>query len=375
MKQRSLPLIALGAALWPLAPAYAAEGEASFTPTRFVMPIYSIMLARELTTNVPLYRCPASIGAAPPPAPGAPAPPPAPADAGAEDCMVDMADEAALASLFSAPAAIPPGTYDSIVVGTCEGSSAFVAKLEGSVVREGTTWYTTSGPDVVSTDPADLGSVSINYSGCGNTVKLEPPLTIEPGDSITVNAFFTLQNLAWVLGNLSPGLGGCAEAPAGSFSVCSGLPVLVGYIGAVAPTLEAFYITEDPSDLTASKAGGQVLLLSSNGEPFSGFLRRVYSHDSLSPSVSYDVPLREITKNSSTDADAGGSAADAAAPDAAATDAGAPVPTYDIFAIGDPAQDVTKYRVRYPRFELRDHTGSFYTANGASQVSYRAVRR
>ena len=47
----------------------------------------------------------------------------------------------------------------------------------------------------------------------------------------------------------------------------------------------------------------------------------------------------------------------------------------DIFAIGDPAQDVTKYRVRFPRFELRDHTGSFYTANGASQVSYRAVKR
>jgi hypothetical protein len=33
----------------------------------------------------------------------------------------------------------------------------------------------------------------------------------------------------------------------------------------------------DPSDTLATKAAGHVLLLSSGGEPFSGFLRRVYS--------------------------------------------------------------------------------------------------
>lgn len=365
MKRAGLLLVAAGTAVFPIGPARAAQGEASFTPSSFVMPIYSIMLARGLTTNVPLYRCAASTAFAPPPGGGAR---PAPGDAGPSDCMVDMADEAALANLFAAPAEIPPGTYDSIVVGTCENSSAFVAKLQGSVVREGVTYYTTPGPAVVSTSPEDLGYVSINYLGCGNTVKLSPPLTVAAGDTITVNAFFTLQNLAWVLGNLSPGLGGCAEAPAGGFSVCSGLPVLVGYIGAVAPSLDAYYITEDPSDVLATKAAGQVLLLSSGGEPFSGFLRRVYSHDSVDPSVSYDVPLREISRNVSG-GDAGAEPADAA------SDAGGLVPSYDIFAIGDPAEDVTKYRVRFPRFELRDHDGTFYTANGASQVSYRAVRR
>jgi hypothetical protein len=49
--------------------------------------------------------------------------------------------------------------------------------------------------------------------------------------------------------------------------------------------------------------------------------------------------------------------------------------TYDVIAIGDPFQDLTKYRVRYPRFELRDHTGTLSTANGASEVEYRAVKR
>lgn len=371
MKRLALFATGLGLSLLPLNGARAAEGESSFTPTSFVMPIYSIMLARGLTTNVPLYTC----------TPGSSSLVAPTGDAGAatSDCLVDMADEAALEALFSHPAAIPPGTYDSIVVMTCASNSAFVAKVQGSVELEGTTYYTTSGAPVLSTQPGDLGYASINYSGCGNTVPLPQPVTINAGDSITVSAFFTLKNLSWVLGNFSPGLGGCAEAPGGGFNVCSGLPVLVAYIGTTAPTLDSFYITEDPSDLQAAQAAGQVMILSSGGEPFSGFLRRVYSHDSLAnPSVSYDVPLREITRNVGL-VDAG-IALDAAAPDAAltdggaASDAGVPV-TYDIYSIGDPFQDLTKYRVRFPRFQLGDHDGTLFTANGASQIPYRAVRR
>jgi hypothetical protein len=359
-------LVAMGVALSvaPLGDAQAAPGESSFTPTSFVMPIYSIMLARGLTVNVPLYSC--RTGA--PATSGSDAGLPGEADAGTRDCRVDMADEAALTQLFSEPAYIPPGTYDSIVVMTCESNSAFEAQVKGSVVLEDVTYYTTAVTPFLSTNPADQGYTPINYGGCGNTVQLSPPLVVAEGDSLTVSAFFTLQNLSWVLGNFSPGLGGCAAATAGEKSVCSGLPVLVGYIGAAAPTLDAFYITEDPSDLVGAQAAGQVLLLSSGGEPFSGFLRRVYSHDSTTPSVSYDVPLREITKNADVTLDGG------APLDASALDAGTAA-TYDVYAIGDPFQDLTRYRVRFPRFELQNHTGTFFTANGASQVDYRAIKR
>lgn len=356
----------VGAVALPVHTARAAAGESSFTPDSFIMPIYSVMLANGLTTNVPVYSCAAAGLNAPPPS-GDAGPAPIEADAGAEqDCLVDMADEAALASLFSAPADIPAGTYDSIVVGTCRSNSSFDAKVRGSVQIVDTTYYTTSGVPVISSDPADLDYATINYAGCGNTIKLSPPLIVSEGDTITVNAFFTLEGLSWVLGNSSPGLGGCAVAPAGGFNVCSGLPVLVGYIGTAAPTLSAFYITEDVNDLVGAKAAGQVLLLSQGGEPFSGFLRRVYSHDSVTPSVSYDVPLREITRNPA-DADAG-------AEDGGAPDGGTPA-TYDVYAIGDPFQDVTKYRVRYPRFVLDDHVGRLFTANGAAEVDYRAIKR
>jgi len=336
------------------------------------MPIRSILLATArvgtgFDNGASLYDC------TPGQAPGASA-----SDAGAAadasapvDCLVDMADPAALAALFSEAKDIAPGTYDSIVVMQCQDEGSFVAQVKGSVELDGQTYYTTSDTNVISTTPGDLDYASITYGGCANTVKISPPVTVAAGASVTVNAFFTLQNLSWVLGNNSPGLGGCAVAPQGVNNVCSGLPVLVSFLGTAAPTLDSFYITEDTSDLLAAKAAGQVMLLSAGGEPFAGFLRRVYSHDSVTPSVSYDVPLREITRNLA-------SAGDAGADSGVAADGGVVAnarPSYDVYSIGDPAQDTSKYRVRFPHFELDTHDGTLFTANGTTSVPYRAVKR
>lgn len=370
MKHLTVWTLIAGLALSASLPARADEGESSFTPTSFVMPIFNIMLSHGLTVNAPLYTCAADSARLAPPSGDAGAPAPIPGAPGVDDCLVDMADQSALDALFAAPADIPPGTYDSVVVSTCRESNAFMARVKGSVELEGQTYYTTSTASVLSTEPSDQGYASITYAGCGMTVPLATPITVTADQAITVSAFFTLQDLSWVLGNYSPGLGGCATiAAAHAQNVCSGLPVLVGYVGDAAPALDAYYITEDPNDLLATQAAGQVMLLSSGGEPFAGFLRRVYSHDSISTGVSYDVPLREVNKNTG-DAEA--------ASDAGATDAGLDAgtsSTYDVIAIGDPKEDLTKYRVRFPRFVLGNHTGAFFTANGASQLPYRAVKR
>jgi hypothetical protein len=382
MKRSLLSSLGLGLVVLAPAVAHGAPGENSFTPTSFVMPIYSILLTHGLTVNVPLYTC----------TPGTPAPPPPSSDAGPgdagpgsadagglRDCLVDMADATALHNLFAAPADIPAGTYDSIVVMSCLPTAPgvqgnFDAQVKGSVDLEGETYYTSAGDPVISTNPADLGYATINYAGCGGSVSLATPVTVHTGDTVTISAFFTLQNLSWVLDNLSPGLGGCAVAPAHAHSVCSGLPVLVGYVGAAAPTLESYFITEDPEDLSATTAAGQVMLLTSGGEPFSGFLRRVYSHDSqLNPHVSYDVPLRLITPNplALVDTDAG---LGDAGPDAAASDAGTPA-SYDIYSFGDHLENPNTYRVRFPQFRLGDHDGTLSTDDGAHEYPYRAVKR
>jgi hypothetical protein len=347
------------------------QGGQSFTPESFLLPVDSIVLTyldpsggSGWQGGGPLYRCASAPGNSPPTSddggsPDANSMDPAAmpqGDAGSS-CYVDMADDTALAALFSQPASVPSGTYNAIVMNNCEHEGSFVAKLKGTVTVDGTTYYTTpagGGHSALSTSRADYDYVSIQYSGCSGALRLAESVTVHDGDSVTVSAFFTLRDIAWVLQDFSPGLGGCADGPAHANNVCSGLPTLVSYVGTSAPTLDTFLVSEDPSDLTAAKAGGEILLLSQAGLPFSGFLRRFYSPTSNVPSVSYDVPLRSVAPSGSSDA------GDA---------------TYALTAYGDPAEAPTKFRAQWPAFETRTHEGTMRTANGDSSVSYRAVRR
>jgi hypothetical protein len=347
------------------------QGGQSFTPESFLLPVDSIVMTyldpsggSGWQGGGPLYQCAS--------APRSGAPPPSdgglpdadsmdaaamPQGAAGASCYVDMADDTALAALFAHPASVPSGTYNAIVVNNCEHEGSFIAKLKGTVSLDGTTYYTTSaggGRSALSTSRADYDYTSIQYSGCSGALRLAESVTVHDGDSITVSAFFTLRDVAWVLTNFSPGLGGCADGPAHANNVCSGLPELVSYVGASAPTLDTFLVTEDPSDLSAAKAGGEVLLLSQAGVPFSGFLRRFYSPTSRVPSVSYDVPLRSVAPSGSSNSGN---------------------PTYAVTAYGDPAQDPTKFRAQWPAFEMATHDGTLRTADGTNDVSYRAVRR
>jgi hypothetical protein len=345
------------------------QGGQSFTPESFLMPVDSIILSN-IDPNGgsgwqgggSLYQCPSAAVNGPTPAGSADA---GPAEAGAmtapdggtDGCYVDMADNSALAALFSQPANVPPGSYNAIVVNNCEHQGSFVAKLKGTVNLAGTTYYTTAGradQPILSTSRSDYDYVSITYSGCSGPLRLAQPVSVQAGDAITVSAFFTLSDLAWVLPD-NTALGGCvAGRPYHTQNVCSGLPALVAYVGASAPALETFLITEDQTDTSASKAGGEVLLLSQGGMPFSGFLRRWYSPTAVVPSISYDVPLRSVAANGSSDAG---------------------VSTYTLTAYGDPAEDPTKFRAKWPAFEMATHQGTMLSADGSHSVSYRAVLR
>ena len=173
MKHLSAWTLSAGLTLSASLPVHAAEGESSFTPTSFVMPIYSHHAARGLTVNVPLYTCEADAARR------------LPRSGDAGRCRAESRARRGTTTawstwrtkprstlLFSEPADIPPGTYDSIVVGTCENNSAFEARVKGSVVLEEQTYYTTRPRAFLSTEPADQGYSSITYAGCGMTVQL-----------------------------------------------------------------------------------------------------------------------------------------------------------------------------------------------------------
>ncbi|HSY20784.1 MAG TPA: hypothetical protein VK841_01640, partial [Polyangiaceae bacterium] len=369
-----------------------AQGGQSFTPTSYLLPIESIVLTSidpdagsASSGGGPLYQCPAlaSPGSAdaatgdagnladatlPSGSGDASLGDASDASQAGDPCWVDMADNAALSALFAAPANVPPGTYNAIVVNSCSVEGSYQALLKGSVSYGGTTYYTTPSPTVLTTSQTEEDYVAVAFQGCSTAVMLAQPLTVQAGDTLTISAFFTLDGIAWLIPDAPPGLGGCAAGPSSAPNVCSGLPELVASVGTVTPNLSTFLVTEDPSDLDASKAGGAVLLLTDDGVPFSGFLRRVYSPTALVPSVTYDVPLRSVVPNQ-------GDAGLVAAPDGG--DGGGlglpPPPVYTVTSYGDPATDPTQFRVRFPEFLMTTHSGIFETANGASMVNYRAV--
>lgn len=323
--RRSMMWSALALSLAVPAVAFAEPGEGSFTPASLLVPIRKVTLEGSAGTST-LYSCDPTT---------------------AKDCLVDVADNTALAKLFAQPAMISAGTYSSVGVYNCGGEQEFTAKVKGTVVLGGVTWYT-AGANVLSSNAADYDYVSVPFSGCKNGPTLPAPVTINEGDDLDISAFFTLANVAWVSSGQQLS-GGCALTPSGTpRNVCVALPELVPFVGTAAPTVETYYVTEDPTDTDATEAGGQVLLLVDGASNvFGGFLRRLFSDTSRPPSVSYDAPLVSIVAN-------------ADGTDYTAMTAGTTSGTYGI---------------EFPAFQRQTHDGGYLQAGDSTPVPYRAVRK
>ena len=322
--RRSMMWSALALSLAVPAVAFAEPGEGSFTPASLLVPIRKVTLEGSAGSST-LYSCTPS---------------------SSNDCLVDVADNTALAKLFAQPAMINVGTYDSVGVYNCSGEPTFTAKVKGTVVIGGVTWYT-AGANVLSSSAADYDYVSVSFAGCKNGPALPAPVTINEGDDLNISTFFSLANVAWVSSGLQT-TGGCALTPSGTpRNVCVALPELVSSIGTAAPTVETYYVTEDQSDTDAAKAGGQVLLLvDSASNVFGGFLRQLFSATSRPPSVAYDASLVSIVANSD-------------GTDYTAMTAGAN----------------GSYGVEFPAFQRQTHDGSFLQAGSSTPIPYRAVRK
>jgi hypothetical protein len=347
--------------------ALANNGESSFTPSSLYVPVRDIMLMSS-TSNLAsqLYRCPTEpdpripltggTGGSSAGTGGAHSTVAYDGDAGMEvlndDCLVDMADNAALEALFTDQIDIKPGTYDQIVVGQCRaGDHGYSSYVRGSIELSGQTWFTTSGDGTILTlSQLDNRYVQLDYAGCGSTIPLPAPVTLKSGDVVNISAFFSLKNIAWAtLTNNGPP-GGCAFDPHGH-NVCTGYPIPIAYIGGESPKLDTYYITEDTGDEHAAKAGGQMLLLraGASGPAFGGFSRRLLSATSVTPSVNYDTPLKTVMLN----------------PDGA---------TYMIENYGGGSNGVAvPYYVHFPAFQLQTHAGTMTRSDGVTMVDYRAV--
>lgn len=322
--------------------ARAATGESSFTPTSLRVPLHGVRLGgSDPSQDAMLYRC-----AADDPDAGA-------TDGGTPDCRVDMANDAELAALFGSTVDVRPGTYDHVSFDTCvPGASGYTVFVAGKVALGGDSYHTTYGSGAfLTTTLADALPTPVVFAGCSTTVPLPQAITVVRDDEIAIRSFFSLSNIAWAALN-GNGIGGCASN--GSQSVCSAMPVPVLFLGKTQPTLDTFYVTEDVTDLEATKAGGQVLLLrDAAGVPFGGFTRRFYSATSVGPQVNYDTAVKQIVQND---------------------DAGTTF-TITNWGGGSPDGTPSPYYIKFVAFELATHQGNLLSPFSLTLIPYRAVKQ
>lgn len=253
--------------------AFADTNEKSFTPDSILVPILEI----SLEGGGPIYECPGT----------------------GDECLVDIADPAALAALtavsLAAESSIEVGSYTTLKVGNCKSEGSYDAKVRGAVNLGGTDYVTSSGAAPLTATLGDIDYATVTFSGCSSEYPIPGGLEVIEGEAVTINVFAALTNIAW--GNLGTSTipSGCVSN--GSASVCLSYPDVVPSVGATSPALERYHISDD--NRAANTAGGQILLIFDGADNLlGGFNRRFFSETSQETIGGFDTPFRLFSNNS-----------------------------------------------------------------------------
>ena len=321
---RGIAALALLSAFLPAAPASAAPGEGSFTPTSYVVPVRQIALYSEpghiYTT---LWSCGTSL------------------------CEVDFADPASIASVLGEiTSEVTPGVYQGLAFQTCgEGETGFEIAVRGSVTLGGTLYQTTNGAVPLTTDATTAAATRVPHAGCALEFPFASPQLIQPDRELSLQAGFTIRNAGFASTGDIGGWDGCVRGTTGS--VCVASPSLVMAPAEQTLRLESYLISEDVTDETGATAGGELLMVvDSASVPFAGFSRRFYSETSVFPTVLYDTPFGECLP---------------------AADGTVSIKTYD--------SGGATYRSWFPAFQRTNHTGTLTLPDGTTTIPYRAYRQ
>ena len=275
--------------------AHAGATQSSFTPTGYQYPIMSIQLAKADGSGAQqLYTC---------------------SGATAADCLVDLADPTALATITAAATdvAIDEGEYTQLRLSTCPagttGSDTMTVQVQGAV---------TVGADSFNTDDSALGGMSASGTpgfaavplGCGGAVvQLLQPLDVTAGSTQTLTLLVDLTDIVWTDANVpNPGPGGCRSDgdPTGQ-DLCTTIPKVVPYLGDGAPTFER-YLVSHLADSTGTPALADAnaavsLAVDENSEVFYVIVQPWYSitspseADAAKGGPDYNASVRTFSKN------------------------------------------------------------------------------
>jgi len=233
------------------------------------------------------------------------------ANASIDDCMVDLANSAALTNLLtSAPAAsVRVGTYDRVQVSNCKTSSGYYAKIKASGTYmpdgSGATYYTRSDSGELTTDTNLWGETKVYFNGCSREYALPVPITVTDGGSVTVKLYFDISDIAFFGNPVSGEEAKAAYAGGYSFvypAVPTGPFVSVGYVDVAGtvdsgtPTIERYRVNvTDANGMTLKGSVG--LYYTSNNAYFGGYTRSYWDSESNTGSNQLVTPLKTYTAN------------------------------------------------------------------------------
>ncbi len=259
----------------------------SFTPTSFKLPIMKITIAKsDGTEEQNIYKCAAATEA---------------------ECLVDLADQAALDALATAAgkAAVREGAYERISLYTCadgaSGTTATVAYVTGTAEFQGQTWRSDataeSGVDSSGTGAPAETQVG-NWSCATKNVLLKPAATVVKDAEIQLSVVVDNTFAAQFGTAISSGKGGCKTVGDSGDGICVTYPALLPFVGAEAATMKRFVVTHHEADAVAdavfddAKANALVLVgTDAAGKGFMSMGREYYSETSAQPTNNTGAPL------------------------------------------------------------------------------------
>lgn len=209
--------------------AFAGPTQASFTPTGYKYPIMKVSLSKaDFTGEVVLYECAGETSA---------------------DCLVDLADEDALANLSNEAqdVELADGEYTQLVMTMCPagttGSDTTTVSVLGSVTVDGDELVTNATAPGGMSDTGEAEFTDISF-GCGRVgLTLQKPIVASAGAELELTLLVDLTSLVWTDAGASPGMGGCKADGSTLPDVCTAIPNIVPYVGAGTPHFERYLIS------------------------------------------------------------------------------------------------------------------------------------
>jgi len=233
-----------------------------------------------------------------------------------DECLVDLGSESEVDNLLktagsdsvaaadaqgASEAEMDPAIYDGVAVEFCHEFNAaamgstdagyYEARLKGTVVLNGTTYYTNTTDGLSTSSPAEEVKVRVEGAGCGVTT---PLLTaIEVVEDSTINVVLHTDPTGAIFATNDKTYANSSCVGESTLAVCTDPVAVFGTVDDTAPTVERYRLTFGGSyaDVIAT------FLFNSSDTAFGATFRHLFDDTEISKTLHSSVTVMKIETN------------------------------------------------------------------------------